>query len=342
ITTADRVSGREETAAAVVSEILSPLVEEVHTDCRGSVIGSLHGSGPLVLLDAHLDQIGFVLTAITEDGFLKFDKCGGPDERTLAGMEVTVLGKGPVYGVITTIPPHLAKAEEEGKAKPETELAIDTGLTKQEAEALLSLGDRIVPKSHFSSLLGTEVSSAALDDRAGIATFLRVLEMIRDRTEEGATKPNLSVQFSVQEECGGKAAGTAAFAAKPDMALAVDVSFAYTPGCKKEECGRIGKGPMIGTAPVLDYNMTQALKAVAEAHEIPYQMEVMTSRTGTHADDIAVTRSGVPTALVSIPLKYMHTPVEVIDTKDLEWTAKLIAEFLLALAEKAEGDKTNG
>lgn len=333
------VSGRETQAAKVAAELMKPLVDEVRQDCRGSVIGTLQGSGPTVLLDAHVDQIGFVLTGIADNGFLKFDKCGGPDERTLAGMEVTVLGKGPVYGVITSIPPHLADPKEEGHAKKETELAIDTGLTREECEALLSLGDRIVPKNHFCQLLGSEVCAAALDDRAGIAVFLRVLEMIRERTLNGASKPNLSVQFTVQEECGGHAAATAAYAANPDMAIAVDVSFAYTPGCLKEECGLIGKGPMIGVAPVLDHSMTLALKAIAGAKEIPYQMEVMTRRTGTHADDIAVTRAGVPTALVSVPLKYMHTPVEVVDTRDLEWTAQLITEFLMTLAEKAEGGR---
>ena len=132
----------------------------------------------------------------------------------------------------------------------------------------------------------------------------------------------------------GHAAATAAFAANPDMAIAVDVSFAYTPGFLKEECGLIGKGPMIGVAPVLDHSMTQALKAVAGAKEIPYQIEVMTRRTGTHADDIAVTRAGVPTALVSIPLKYMHTPVEVLEISDIEQVARLLAAFTVDLGKE--------
>lgn len=333
------VTGREDLAAKVATELLTPLTDEVSVDTRGSVIASVKGVGPKILLDAHMDQVGFIVTSIEADGFVKFDKCGGIDERILSGLEVMILGEGPVYGVITSVPPHLSTPEEEGTVKDEKDRFIDTGLTTEECNNLVHVGDRIVPKFRFMQLLGTQVTSAALDDRAGMAVHIRALELIQEQVEKGAAKPNLSVQFTVQEETGGNAASTAAFGANPDMAIAVDVSFAFTPGCVEEDCGKIGAGPMLGIAPVLDHNISQAFKAIATAKDIPLQYEVMTRRTGTHADEIAVTKSGIPTALISVPLKYMHTPIEVVDTEDIEGSAQLIADFALALAAKAEGGK---
>lgn len=333
------VTGREDVAAKVAVELLQPLTDNVSVDSRGSVVATVNGVGPKILLDAHMDQVGFIVTGIAEDGFVKFDKCGGTDERILSGLEVIILGEGPVYGVVSSLPPHLMDAEDEGKVKEEKDLSIDTGLTTEECKALIHLGDRIVPKFRFMQLLGTQVTSAALDDRAGMAVHIRALELIREQVEKGAAMPNLCIQFTVQEETGGSAASTAAFKAEPDMAIAVDVSFAFTPGCTKEDCGKIGEGPMLGIAPVLDHSISQAFKAIAQAKKIPLQYEVMTRRTGTHADEIAVTRSGVPTALISVPLKYMHTPIEVVDTEDIERSAQLIAEFALAIAAKAEGGK---
>ncbi len=333
------VSGSERLAADVAIDQLRSLTDLVTKDARGTVIGTLNGIGPKVLLDAHLDQVGFIVTELCEGGFLKFDKCGGTDPRIMSGLEVVVLGKARVYGVITSIPPHLSDAKDEGKAKKATELAIDTGLTKEECEKLINKGDRVVMKGGLKKLLGNEVTSPALDDRAGMAVHLRVLQLVQEAVAAGAPKPNLTVQFSVQEEVGGKAAATAAYGSGADMAIAVDVSFAETPGCEKPDCGTIGAGPMVGVAPVLDYNMTEAMKAIALEKNIPYQIEVMTRRTGTHADEIAITKNGIPTALVSIPLKYMHTPVEVVNTEDLEQCAQLIAAFILALSQHAEGGK---
>ena len=324
LTDAQGVSGLEKEAAAVAKELLAQYCDSVEIDRLGCVVGTISGDGPKILLDAHIDQVGFIVTSISDRGFVKFDRCGGTDPRVMSGLPVIIKGKEPVYGVISSIPPHLADPEDEGKVKEPKDLAIDTGLEKSKCEKLISLGDRVVFVPKFDKLLGDEVCACALDDRAGVAILLKALEILKEK----GVRPNLTVTFSTQEEVGGGPVHCATFKAEAEIAVAVDVSFAYTPGCKEEETGKIGKGPMIGTAPNLDYGFFEDLKRLAKENDIPYQVEVMHRSTGTHADDIFTTRTGVRTALVSLPLKYMHTPVEVVDTKDVELCAKLIAAFV--------------
>lgn len=330
------VSGCEADAQCVASDLLSEVSDSVRVTSRGTVLGELNGEGPSILLDAHLDQVGFIITNISENGFVRFDKCGGTDVRTLSGLEVMIYGKRAVYGIISAVPPHLADPKDDGRAKPASELAIDTGLSDAELAECVSLGDRSVPIYTFEKLRGKEVVSGALDDRSGVAVLIKALELIGETVKSGAKKPRVTVSLSVQEEVGGYGAGNAAFEIDADMALAVDVSFARTPGCKPEESAEIGKGPMVGIAPVLNNGISEKLSCIAKEKNIPYQLEIMTRRTGTHADEIAVTRSGIKTGLVSIPLKYMHTPVEVMNTDDIDNTAKLIAEFCLRVAEEGE------
>lgn len=327
LTDAPGVSGAETEVARVCAELLSEFCDKVYINNRGSVVGEIHGDGPGILLDAHIDQVGFVVTYLAENGFVKVDRCGRVDERTLAGLPVTILGTEPVYGVISSVPPHLASAADAGKAKPVTEIAIDTGLTDEDLKKFVSLGDRVVMNHKFGKLLGNEVTSGALDDRSGIAVLLRTVEILKEQ----GVRPNLTVTFSVQEEEGGRGAATAVFDGEHEYAIAVDVSFAYTPGCTREETADIGKGPMIGVSPIICRAVSDKLFAIAQEKDIPYQSEIMSGRTGTHADEIAVTKTGIKTGIVSIPLKYMHTPCEVIDLTDLENSAQLIAGFCEAV-----------
>ena len=204
------VSGAEDGAANAAAEMLAEYMP-VHRSTLGSVCGSLEGSGAHILLDAHIDQIGLVVTAIDDDGFLKVAKCGGADIRVLAAAEVTVHGKKDIHGVITSTPPHLASASDEGKAKAFDEIAIDIGMKKEAALELVSPGDRVTFDGRFLSMLGSRVSSPSIDDRAGVAAILRCLELLRGREHSC----RLSVLFSVQEETGGSGAQTGAFEAAP-------------------------------------------------------------------------------------------------------------------------------
>ncbi len=323
------VSGAENGAVKVASELLEKYMPS-STDVLGSVTGTTGEGDTHILLDAHLDQIGLIVTAIDEDGFLKVTKCGGADIRVLAAAEVTVHGKKPLYGVITSTPPHLSKPEDTDKAKGFDDIAVDIGMTAEEAKKYVSLGDRITFNGEYTKLLGNRVSSPSIDDRAGVAAILRCLEILEDKNH-GC---KISVLFSVQEETGGSGAQTGAFSIEPDEAIAVDVSFATAPGISSEKYSSLGAGTMIGYAPLLDFEMSRKLTEIAEKKGIANQTEVMGRNTGTNCDEIQVSGKGVKTALLSIPLRNMHTAVEVCDLEDIENTAKLMAEYIIERGER--------
>lgn len=318
------VSGAENEAAKAAAALLEKHMP-AKIDTLGSVTGSMGGGDTHILLDAHLDQIGLVVTAIDECGFLKVTKCGGADIRVLAAAEVTVHGKEKLFGVITSTPPHLSKPEDANKAKGFDDIAVDIGLTCDEAKKFVSPGDRITFNGAYSELLGSRVSSPSIDDRAGVAAVLRCLELIKDKD----LNCKISVLFSVQEETGGSGAQTGAFAANADEAIAVDVSFASAPGVSGEKYATLGGGTMVGYGPSLDYAMSRKLSEIAQNKGIPNQTEVMGRSTGTNCDQIQVAGKGVKTALLSIPLRNMHTAVEVCDLADIENTARLMAEYII-------------
>ncbi len=321
---ASGVSGAENEAAKVAAELLSKYMP-VKTDALGSVTGSTGEGETHILLDAHLDQIGLVVTAIDSSGFLKVTKCGGADIRVLAAAEVTVHGKEKLFGVITSTPPHLSKPEDSNKAKGFDDIAVDIGMSAEKAKALVSPGDRITFNGSFLKMLGNRVSSPSIDDRAGVAAVLRCLDIISNKK----LNCKISVMFSVQEETGGSGAQTGAFAANADEAIAVDVSFASAPGISSEKYAVLGGGTMIGYGPSLDYEMSRRLAEIAENKKIPSQPEVMGRKTGTNCDEIQVAGRGIKTALLSIPIRNMHTAVELCDLEDIENTARLMAEYII-------------
>lgn len=318
------VSGAENESAAVAAELLGKYMP-AKIDALGSVTGTTGDGGVHILLDAHLDQIGLVVTSIDGEGFLKVTKCGGADIRVLAASEVTVHGKEKLFGVITSTPPHLSTPDDSGKAKGFDDIAVDIGMNKENAENFVSLGDRITFNGEFMHLAGNRVSSPSIDDRAGVAAILRCLEILKGKE----LNCKISVVFSVQEETGGSGAQTAAFAADADEAIAVDVSFASAPGVSGEKNAALGGGAMIGYAPSLDYEMSRKLSDIAAKKDIPHQSEIMGGKTGTNCDEIQVAGKGVKTALISVPLRNMHTAVEVCDLEDIESTARLMAEYII-------------
>ncbi len=318
------VSGAENEAAKVAAALLSKYMP-VKIDTLGSVTGSTGEGETHVLLDAHLDQIGLVVTAIDEDGFLKVTKCGGADIRVLAAAEVTVHGREKLFGVITSTPPHLSKPDDANKAKGFDDIAVDIGMNAENAKKLVSPGDRITFNGSFLRMLGSRVSSPSIDDRAGVAAILRCLEILEDKKFDC----KISVMFSVQEETGGSGAQTGAFAANADEAIAVDVSFASAPGVSSEKYAVLGGGTMIGYGPSLDFEMSRKLAEIAENKNIPNQPEVMGRKTGTNCDEIQIAGKGVKTALLSIPLRNMHTAAELCDLEDIESTARLMAEYII-------------
>ncbi|MGN0516775.1 M42 family metallopeptidase [Eubacterium sp.] len=320
LTSAVGVSGKENNVCSLLCNILKEY-GEVNVDTMNNVTCTF-GEGKHFLLDAHIDEIGMIVKAVTDDGFIKVDKCGGIDARMLLASEVSVWGKREVKGVISNLPPHLQKGDDKKPPKID-EISIDIGMTKDEALEVIFLGDRVTFKRNFQKLLGTQVCSSVLDDRSGVGAILLAVERLKK------INAKITVCFSAQEEVGKRGAGVAVYGKDVDEAIVVDVSFGYTPLCKKSDCGEIGKGVMIGVSPILDSSMSGLMQETAKKYNIPYQVEVMGGgHTGTNADVITISQSGVKTSLLSIPQKYMHSPVEIVDTRDVEATAELIVQYI--------------
>lgn len=318
-------SGDEREAAQYAKELLSEYMD-AQINRLGSVQGTMGDKGTHILLDAHLDQIGMVVRAIDEKGFLLIDKVGGVDLRVLTGAEVIVHGKNELFGVICSVPPHLQKKGDDTKDTLDIKtMAVDIGYDKNTAESLVELGDRITLRCKQNELLGDKIMSPAFDDRCCMAAILRALEM----TKGQLNNIKVSVLFSTQEETSGSGAKTGSFALMPDYAIAVDVGFGDDAYTDKTQTINLGGGASIGIGPTLDREFTNELISICKEKDIPFQHDVMGSRTGTNADSINITGCGVKTALLSVPLRYMHTGNEIISVSDVECTARIIAEYLL-------------
>lgn len=320
------VSGDEDSAAKLALGYMKEFTDDcyIKNNCVFGNFGKREKGKPHILLDAHIDQIGFVVTYITDDGFIKIANCGGIDRRLLLAQQVKILGKKEVFGVICSIPPHLEKKSDEGKVPEYSDICIDVGMTKEEAEKVISQGDKIIFLQKCCDMQGDRISGAALDDRCGVACLLRAAEMLKNEQ----LNCSYTVMFSSQEEVGERGAKIGVYDVDPDIAIAVDVSFALTTDDSELKCGKMGKGTMIGFAPTLDRELSDRMKETAVKNNIPYQIEVMNDETGTNADRFSVNAGGVKAVTLSIPLKYMHTPVEVISVSDVENTAKLIAAYI--------------
>ncbi len=318
---ANGISGDEASVIETAAHYLKKYCSSVEIK-NGNLIGVLDcadETAPHVMLDAHLDQIGMIVTEITDDGFVGVGNIGGLDRRWFPAQKVMLHGKKEIPGIISTLPPHLNNGGE--KVQKMTQVRIDTGYSAEELREILSLGDSVTFTGVTGELAGTRFTSPNLDDRAGIAAVLYAVSLVYK--EKLPCK--VSILFSNREEVSGCGAKTGCFAVNPDIALAVDVSFA---GDGTKGTGEPGKGAMIGFSPALSREVSQDLVSLASEKNIPFQYEVMHGKTGTNADDFSVCREGVKACTVSLPLFYMHTPVEVIDIQDIKSTGKLIAEYL--------------
>lgn len=321
------VSGREDEVVKLLRTMLSSYSDDIFLNPLGSIVAKISEAAdryPEILLEAHIDQVGLVVTSITDDGFLTVANCGGIDVGLLISQEVIVCGKEDIGGIICSIPPHLKRSKKKESLTMD-DIYIDIGMSKVEAEKIVNVGDVVTYNYKPVCLMGNRISVKSLDNRAGVTAVLLALEKLK----QCDYKCGLTVVFSSMEETSGKGAATSGYFANPDLAICVDVSFAQTVDCPKNKCGDMGKGPMIGISPTLDFNLSSKLQSIAKKEKIPYQLEIMGGATSTDADKICVSRNGVVTGLCSIPLKYMHSPVEVVDIDDIENTANLLANFVM-------------
>lgn len=329
-------SGRETEVAKLAVNLLRPLVDDVWMDRFGNVVGVRRcgvENVPRVVLDAHLDEVGLLITG-AEEGFLKFRAVGGIDPRMLPNREVTILTEPVQFGLIAVLPPHVQKPGDSNKSLPLEDLRIDAGLTQEEGEKLV--GTFAVPRGGLQRHLNNVVSGKALDDRAGFAALLRAAEMLQDIVLD----VDLYIMGSTREETGGSGALVGSFAVQPDCFIAVDVTHARTPDGPKDETFPAGKGPVIGIGPNMTRWMTNRLIEKAEQNGLEWIPEVMTGHSGTNAWRVQTAREGIATGVVSLPLKYMHSPVETLNLNDLEAVASLLAAFVKNLGR--EGGKHLG
>ena len=325
-------SGYEAPVAELLRQEWADLVDDFDSDRLGSLIGIKRGTQPTeqprkIMLAAHMDEIALMVRQI-EDGFIYTHRVSGIDPRVMLAQTVLVHGKRVLPGVVATMPPHMLTAADRKQYLPIDALVVDIGLPAEEVEDLVRIGDLITVDGPMIDLKGRRVAAKAMDDRACIAVITTCLQMLRAMHHSW----DVYAAATVQEEVGLRGATTAANYIQPDCAIALDVGFAEQPGVSTG-AGKLGEGPQLGIGANFHPRMVQRLQDIAAYYDIKWQSDIMPARTGTDAWAIQVSRSGVPTALLSIPLRNMHSPVETLDLKDIERTGRLLAHFICALDE---------
>jgi len=317
-------AGAERQAAELARELLLPYMDEVNFDVLGNVVGTRLCGKPdakRVLLEAHIDEVGFVVTG-HRNGFLSLSNLGSIDPRLLPGTRLRVLTDTPRIGVVAFLPPHVLSSAEMDKVTPLSDLVLDLGLSEEEAQAI-PFGTPVVYDTEPLALGDDLFCGKAMDNRASLAILLLMLENLPKTLDF-----DLVILASVQEELGLRGAITGGYQAAPDLAIALDVTFAHTPDSSPEQTVKLGSGAAIGIGAVLDRNLSGKLTELAQTHNIPHQFEVLPSRTSTTADMLQVARAGVPTALISLPLRYMHSPNELVNLRDMKAVSALLCAFL--------------
>ena len=322
------ISGFEYRLNKQIADIFRPYADEVVTDSLGSVIALKRcgiENAPSVMIEAHCDEIGLIATSVTDEGFITFANVGGVDGRILPSLEVVVHGKKDISGIIGIKPSHLIEA---GKSVKIKDMAIDTGLDADEVKELVSAGDSITIAQSVGALGKSQWSGKTLDDRASVAILADVMKKL----DNEKLNADVYAVAAVQEEVGCRGGKTTSYAINPDMAIAIDVTHGITPD-NSSDAFETGKGAVITVGPNLHPKLTERLRKTASDNKIKLQIEVEGGNTGTDAWEIQVSADGIPTALLSIPLKYMHTSVETLDISDVTAASKLLVCFIKGIEE---------
>ncbi len=324
-------SGYEGPAAEVWRDAAS--FAELSSDGIGSSIAKVGDGTPLLAVVGHIDEIGLVVTHVDEKGFLWFASIGGWDPQVLVGQRVEVRGRdGLVFGVVGRKPIHLLEPDQRKKVVELKGMHIDIGAAdRDEAAGLIRVGDPVVIAAEPMPVAGERLVSRAMDNRLGAYV---ALESLRRCHERGGPSGSFAAIAAVQEEIGLFGSRTAAFEVRPDIAVAVDVTHATdAPGVDEKEIGShpLGSGPAIGRGSTLSPKVFELLVETAEEEGIEHSISASGRGTSTDADVLQISRSGIPTGLVSIPLRYMHSPVEMVDLRDVEATVELLAAFATRL-----------
>ncbi len=320
------VSGHEERISGDIADIFQKFCDDVRTDNLGNVIALKKGKdthGQKIMIEAHMDEIGLMVTDIDDKGFLYFAPVGGIDARILPANEVVVHGRKDIFGVIGAKPPHVLTSDEMNETIPMDKLYIDTGYNAESVRKLVSVGDTATFGNKFLELKNGVISTKSQDDRSSVA----VLVMLMKRLAKTELPFDIYYVAAVQEEVGLRGARTAAYAIEPDFAVVIDVCHASTPDSNKDAYD-FGSGAIISKGPNIHPMLVSKLTECLDSEGIEYTIDVDGGDTGTDAWAVQVTRCGIPTVLFSIPLRYMHTPVETVSSGDIDVTVRAIAAFL--------------
>jgi endoglucanase len=331
LVTAPGLSGHELPVREIVREAWTPLADELGGDNLGSLWATRHGTGKgprkKIMLSAHMDAIGLMVTRIRE-GFLWVTEIGGIDARVMPGQPVLVHGRETLPGLVTSTPPHLLSSADREKAVRLADLMIDTGLPAERVAALVRVGDLVsFGQQPFEMQNGDWLVAKSLDNRASVAAVTVCLDALQGRPHRWDV---VAVATAQEEETFG-GASSSAFGIAPDLAIAVDVTFAAGPGLPEHKTFSLGDGPTCGWGPNLSPKLHAMIMDTAGRTEIPCRIDILPMHSGTDAYAIQVSREGIPTALISIPLKHMHTPVEVVSIRDVTRAGRLMAEFIAGL-----------
>lgn len=330
------VSGYEAAIASLIKEQFGSVSAEVESDKFGNVYALKKGNGKLnkkIMLAAHMDEIGLIVKKIDPRGFLYFTSVGGVDPRTLLAQEVVVHGRQRLPGVIGLQPPHLLSGQDFEQGVKLEDMVIDVGLSSEKARELIQVGDVITLRREVYPLLNHLVAGKSLDDRAGVVVMMVCLKELA-RLHHGH---DVIAVATSQEEVGIRGAATSTYTLNPDLAVAIDVTHGSTPDTKGQVKIELGKGPAVALGPNIHPVIYRQLSETALENRIPIQPEPIPGHSGTDAWAIQVSRAGIPTGLISVPLRYMHTSVETLDFQDILNAGKLLAYFVASLPEDLEG-----
>lgn len=322
-------SGYEHDVQKLVRERINPWCDSVRTDVMGNVFGIRNRQGaPRIMLAGHCDQIGFIVNHITEEGFLYFEPIGGVDPVVATSQRLSIMtGKGLIPGVIGRKAIHLMDEEDKKKVPKIHDLYIDIGATsKDDALERVAVGDAGIFLQPYIELANERAVAMAFDNKMGTWIVTETLRLLKDR-EFPACVIGVS---TVQEEIGLRGATASAFSSEADVGIALDVAHGTdTPGIEKKRTGdfKVGAGPMIYRGANINPRVFELLLTAAEKEKIPYQVASAARGTGTDANPMQLSRGGMATGLLSVPLRYMHTPNELLSLVDLQNTARLLAAF---------------
>jgi len=325
-------SGFEARIRELVVELATPLCDELQIDAMGNVLAIKKGKkNKSVMAAAHMDEIGFIVTHIDDEGFIRFHTLGGFDPKTLTSQRVIVHGKKDVIGVMGTKPIHLMKAEERSKVVPICDYFIDTGLPKKEVEKLIAVGNSITREREMIQM-GNCINSKSLDNRISVYILIKTLEALK-----GTTIPyDFYATFTVQEEVGLRGAISSAHLVDPDFAFGLDVTIAYdVPGAQAHEMiTRLGKGTAIKVmdgSTICDYRMIEYMKLTADKAKIKWQAEILPAGGTDTAGLQRYGKKGAIAGAISIPLRNMHQTIEMVNKEDVEASIKLLVACVKGL-----------